>query len=136
MYNTCSSVYTSRNTCCHQSCCVSLWDLLFGNSGYNSCQRVCRDACGNLRIINGKSGCGYNYGCNYGSNYSYNYGCGYNATNSSSVSDNSSNGYTCFGFCANTNGVTGTTNSNGATTGSNGYGQCGGQRQRCGCCNG
>ena len=73
MCNTCYTNVSNRNFCC----CLWLLNGLFGNGcGCNGCnttwnnQRVCRDGCGNLRIINGcgtnttfNSGCGCRY-CN------------------------------------------------------------------------
>ena len=52
MCNMCSSFNLSGRSSC--------------NSCWNGCQRVCRDAFGNLRIVNRSSGCGCNQ-CDFGS---------------------------------------------------------------------
>ena len=106
MCNTCYTNFSNRNFCS----CLWLLNNLFDNGcGCNNCngcngtwgnQRVCRDCCGNLRIMNG---------CLRNTTFGNGCGCGgYNRTT------NTRNGNGCGCGCANTTSATSTT-TNGET---------------------
>ena len=97
MCNTCNTGYTNRcssygNSCQNYGCnCFScgLLNWLFGgNCGYNR-QSVCRDCCGNLRIVNRSNGC----------NHSCNCGCAGNTTSQSNTTNGNAQSFGCYTVC-------------------------------------
>ena len=99
-YNTWNTASTNTNSCCGNG----FWNL------FNGYQRVCRDSCGNLRVIS-TNNCGYNYG----NRCRYQCGC-HNCCHC--CCHQCCNGCSCGGTGSGTG--TGTGNGTGTTTG--GYG--------------
>ena len=109
-------------------------------NGYGCCNTgvswsVCRDCCGNLRLVpaRNQSCC---HCCNNGNTCNQGCGCGHGngATTSTNTNANNGMGFSCFTVCGNTTNTANqsSVNCNGDAYYASQYG-LGGNRNRCGC---
>ena len=93
MCNTCNTGYTNCRSSCGNCFSCGLLNWLFGENSCNTCNRcaqsVCRDCCGNLRIVNRSNCC----------NHSCNCGCAGNTSSQGNTTNGNAQSFGCYTVC-------------------------------------